>query len=210
MKVYSPEVLEKLDKGEIVIRGMIRFDFGTGTYGFIRSNQPLTYNGLTYVPGGLIQVSELNDAVGLSAQQFSITLAASPDDDLTPNVLRTIEAEDYRDRPVTIFDAQFDPDTGALLSVETMRRGYVDLIRHVRDYQTGYTIIADCESRAIDYTRKNGRKRSDADQQRRYPGDKYFQNASLRGRELVAWGREATPSNVVNSGGSYNGKYTSG
>lgn len=182
-------VMTLLEAGRISIRGLIRFDFGTGTYGFAKSLQPISYNGLTYVPGGVISVTDFSQQTGLSATSFQVTLAASPDDGLTPEVLQTIEAEDYRDRPVTVYDAFFDPDSGALLYVQTMMRGYVDTIDHVDTQAAGYTIIANCESRALDYTRLNGRKRTDLDQQRRQSGDRFFQHASTRGREQIYWGQ---------------------
>lgn len=189
MITLAEDVLELLDEGRTNVRGLIRLDFGTGTYGFVKAMSSLVYNGVTYQPGGIIQVSDLSGGTGLSAQQFTVTLAASPDDGLTPEVLRTIEAEDYRDRPVTILDAHFHPDTGALLTVQPMRRGYVDVIDHEDDPEMGYRLVAQCETRALDYTRMNGRKRSDTDQQRRSPGDRWFEHASRRGREEVFWGR---------------------
>lgn len=189
MITLPSDVLALLDAGRIAVRGLIRFNFGTGTYGFIRARQSLAYGGLTYVPGGLIAVSDLPGVVGSTAQQFTVTLAASPDDGLTPEVLRTIEAEDYRDRPVTIYDAYFHPDTGALLHVQAMKRGEVDTIDHIEDPETGYTLIANCESRALDYTRTNGRRRTVADQARRSAGDLFFEHSSMRGREDVYWGR---------------------
>lgn len=190
MIVLPSDVLALIDEGRTNVRGLLRFDFGTGTYGFIRAIQPFVYSGLTYQPGGLINVSDLSGMVGLGAQQFGIMLAASPKDGLTPAVLRTIEAEDYRDRPVTISDAHFHPDTNAMLLVQTMRRGYVDTIKHLKTRSGGYTIVASCETRAIDYTRTNGRKRTNADQQRRAPGDKFLEHASTRGREKVYWGQD--------------------
>lgn len=189
MLQFNSEVLDLLDEGRIIVRGMIRFDLGSGSYGFIKANEPFTWNGFTYQPGGIIQVSDLTAGTGDVARQFTVTLAESPDDDLTPEVLKTIEDEDYRDRPVTIYDAHFHPDTGAFLQVKAMRRGYVDTIEHqVTD--EGYVIVASCETRALDYSRTNGRKRTSADQARRAPGDKFFQYASKRGREEVYWGRE--------------------
>ena len=189
MITLPSDVLALLEAGRTVVRGMVRFEFGTGTYGFIKSLTPFTYAGYTYQPGGIIQVSDFASSTGLTAQQFTISLAASPDDGLTPAVLQTIEAEDYRDRPVYIYDAHFHPDTGALLHVQTMRRGYVDTVDHEDDPQTGYTLIAQCETRALDYTRTNARKRSDADQGRRSAGDTFFEHAAKRGREEIFWGR---------------------
>lgn len=192
-------VLTLLDQGRINIRGLIRFEFGTGTYGFIKSMAPLEFNGLTYKPGGMLQVGDFSEAGGLVASSFAITLASSPDDGLTPAVLTTIEGEDYRDRPVFVMDAYFHPDTNELLYVETLMRGYVDTIDHVDTVGTGYTIIANCESRSLDYTRSNGRKRSDLDQRRRSANDGWFQHAALRGRENVIWG-QATQNPVAFAG----------
>ena len=187
------DVLDLLDEGRIIIRGMMRFDFGSGSYGFIKSLAPFEYNGLVYVPGSAIAVSDLAFATGLAAQQFTITLAASPDDGLTPEILQTVESEDYRDYPVRVMDGMFHPDTGALLFVQTMMRGYVDTIDHVDTQQAGYTLVMNCESRALDYTRTNGRKRTNLDQQRRAAGDRFFEHASTRGREKIYWG-QADPS----------------
>lgn len=192
MIVLPSAVLALLDAGRTDVRGLIRFDLGTGTYGFVKALAPFEYGGLTYQPGGVIEVSDISGGVGVAARQFSVTLAASSDDALTPAMLQTIESEDYRDRPVTIYDAHFHPDTGALLHVQAMKRGYVDVIDHEDDASGGYRLVAQCESRALDYTRTNGRKRTPADQARRAPGDKFFDNAASRLREEIHWGRLKT------------------
>ncbi len=137
-------------------------------------------------------MSDLPGALDRSAQAFTVTLAASPDDGLTPEVLQTIEAEDYRDRPVTVYDAFFHPDTGALLHVQALKRGYIDTIDHIDNPETGYVLVANCESRALDYTRTNSRRRTVVDQARRSPGDLFFEHAAMRGREEIFWGREKT------------------
>lgn len=202
MIVLPPDVLALLDDGRISIRGMIRFDFGTGTYGFIKATTPFVYAGLTYVPGGAIAVSDLTGTTGRTAQPFTITLAASGEDALTPEVLTTIEAEDYRDRRVTVYDAFFHPDTGALLHVQAMKRGFIDTIVHEDNGDTGYIIRANCESRSLDYTRTNARRRTTEDQKRRSPSveDRFFEHCGKRGREKVNWGQEqsfALPTSVA-------------
>lgn len=204
MIVLPPDVLALHDAGRIAVRGMMRFDLGSGSYGFIYAMQPFTYAGVTYVPGGLIKVSDLTGTLGRTAQAFTVTLAASADTELTPAVLQTIEAEDYRDRPVTIYDAYFHPDTGVLLHVQALKRGYVDTIDHVADPSGGYTLTATCETRALDYTRRNARRRTTVDQARRAPGDKFFEHCAMRGREEIFWGREravAPPPTVSGSRG---------
>lgn len=199
MITFPPAVQQLYDEGRVKTMGMIRFEFGTGVYAFCKSDQPFTYNGLEYVPGGIISVSELSGGTGLYANNFTITLAASPNDGLTPEVLQAIEAEDYRDRPVYIMDADFHPDTGELLNVQIMKRGYVDVIDHTEDAENGYMLVASCESRSLDYSRTNARKRNDADQNRRNPGDLFFNTAATRGRLEVYWGRKSESNNVNKS-----------
>jgi hypothetical protein len=192
MITLPEEVLELLDEGRNKVVGLMVFAFGTGTYRFARSADEFEWNGDTYLPGGAIQVSDLSSSIGMAAEAFTITLAASPDDGLTPAVLKTIEAEDYRDRPVTIYDAILHPDTNEILFVDAVMRGYVDTIDHEEDPEQGYRLIATCESRQLDFTRTNGRRRSHADQQRRAPGDKFLKPAASRRTEEVFWGKLKT------------------
>lgn len=190
--MLTPEVQALYDEGRVKTRQMLRFQFGSGLYGFISDRSPLTHQGLEYVPFGLIKVSDIENGSGTSANGgFTLTLAESPDDGLTPEILMQIEDEDYRDRPVTVYDAHFHPDTGALLQVEAVARGYLDTIDHDEQPDTGKVLIARCEGRQLDYSRKNGRKRSMTDQQRRKLGDKYFEHSGKSGRVEVVWGRNA-------------------
>lgn len=188
--MLSNDVKALYDAGRISTRQMIRLEFGTGTYGFIADKDALTYGGLTYRPFGLIEVSDLGGGLGTSADgNFTLRLAESKDFGLTPSMLTEIENEDYRDRPVRVMDAHFHPDTGVLLQVETVGRGYVDTIQHHFGPDGGAYIEATCEGRQLDYIRKNGRFRTIADQKRRDPGDGFFEHAATAGRLGLIWGR---------------------
>ncbi|MGB3814715.1 MAG: DUF2163 domain-containing protein [Shinella sp.] len=216
----SNDVKALYDEGRIRTRQMLRFEFGTGTYGFIADREELVHGGLTYQPFGLIEVSDLGGGLGTTADgNFTIRLAESPDDGLTPAMLTQIEAEDYRDRPVRVMDAHFHPDTWALLQVETVARGYVDTIQHRFGPDGGAYIEAACEGRQLDYSRKNGRFRTMADQKRRDAGDLFFEHAATAGRVELIWGRAgpsgAQPSPNRNAwqslvAGGFKGLYTSG
>lgn len=187
MRPTTPEVDKLFDEGRMIIRGMIRFDFGTGTYGFWDGNYTFPYNGLDYVPGGIISISEIPGAWGMEAQGIDLTLASSPDDGLTPDVLATIENETYHQRPVTLFDAYFHPDTRQLLYVDAQYRGFVDTITHTMGPDAKMTVR--CESRALDNSREGYRMCSTADQNLISEGDMIFQYAEVAGRQEVPWGR---------------------
>lgn len=201
--MLSPAVKALYDEGRISTRQMLRFQFASGVYGFIARSEPLVHEGVTYQPFGLIEVSDLGSGSGTAADgSFTLTLAESMDDRLTPEILIQIEEEDYRDRPVRIMDAHFHPDTGALIQVETVARGYLDVIEHQKDPDRGHVIIAHCEGRQLDYGRQNGRVRSTADQQRRAPGDLFFQHAGQAGRVEVYWGKVKSAVAAASNAGS--------
>ncbi|MCP4307793.1 MAG: DUF2163 domain-containing protein [bacterium] len=189
MLVFPQAVLDRMDEGREVIRGLIRFDLGSGTYGFSNGSGMFVHDSVSYAPTSLIKVSRLGMRMGTSADGFSVELVASPDDGLTPAILSTIHQEDYRDRPVTVLDAIFDPDTRSLLSVETMKRGYIDTIEHIVDPNEGEKLIAKCEDRGLDYTRRNGRQANREDQARRDATDTFFDHASQAGSVQVTWGK---------------------
>ncbi|MDM9644462.1 DUF2163 domain-containing protein [Rhizobium sp. S163] len=186
----STEVKALYDAGRISTRQMIRVQLGSGIYGFIARREPLVYAGVAYQPFGLIEVSDIGGGTGTAADGgFTLTLAESKQFELTPEILSEIENEDYRDRPVVVYDAHFHPDTMALIQVEPVARGYLDVIEHNADETRGYYLTARCEGRQLDYSRQNGRKRTVADQQRRDPGDRFFEHAATAGRVDIAWGK---------------------
>jgi len=176
-----------LDEGRIGIRGMVRFDFATGTYGFWQGASDWEYNGVLYRPGGIIEVSAIPGEWGMAAAGVEISLAASPDDGLTPEVLASIESEIYHQRPVTILDAYFHPEMGELLFVEALYRGFIDRVEH--SVGPNGRITAYSESRALDNNRENYRMRSSADQFLIRQGDMFFQSVETTGREEIWWGR---------------------
>lgn len=192
MRTYPSSLLDLLDEGRVRYAGMIRFDLGEGSYGFIRQSSQYTYGGVVYQPmlEGLIEVSSLSRNTGTAASGFTLRLSESPDNDITPEVLLNIENYDYRDRPVTIFDLHRHPDTGAVLGDPVrMARGYINRISHREDPGAGYQLLVECETRALDYSRTNGRIRSSDDQQRRAADDLFFEHASTAGRIKVKWGK---------------------
>ena len=176
------------------IRAMIRFDLGEGSWGFIRARAPHTHEGLVYnpVPDALFSVPDLESGTGTTASGFTLLVSESPAEGVTPDVLRQIESYTYRDKPVTIYDMLIDPDTNAITDIEAVARGYIVSIRHRRRVSDGYTVAIECKTRSLDYSRKNGRVRSDEDQKRRTPAgktDRVFEQAGLAGRIQLKWGK---------------------
>ncbi|TDH35728.1 DUF2163 domain-containing protein [Pseudohoeflea suaedae] len=193
MRSFNSEIGDLLDEGRMKYVGMIRFDLAEGSYGFIRRNVEYTYEGVLYkpMPKGMISVSSLPHTTGTAASGFSLVLAESPDDGLTPEILVQIESYGYRDRPVTIYDLFQHPDTHAILGNPIPQKsGYINRIVHDEDPDSGYLMTVECEGREIDYSRTNGRIRTTEDQERRATGDLFFEHTGTTGRVKLDWGKK--------------------
>jgi len=187
MRTLTPQLLELLDKGTLKIAQLMRFDFATGTYGFWTGRADFDYNGLTYVPGGIISVSAIQGQLSMAAQGLKIELPASPDDGLTPDVLATMEQEVWHQRPVTIYEAFFHPVTHMLLFVEPLYRGFIDTLEYINGQDA--KMIISCESRALDNAREGYRMRSLNDQHLIDGQDNFYSFAESAGKVTIPWGQ---------------------
>lgn len=166
-----------LDEGRASIRSGARFEFGTGTYGLWNGKGDLTFGSLVYWANSIIQVEEAAQSMGTSAIPLTIKLPAKTG--LTPDKLLLIEQEDYKNRPVIVYDFYFDPDDmrGGLLHAEPRYSGYMDTIDHRNDNGEVY-LQGNVETLALDNFRDGYRSASHEDQQLVSPGDKFLEFAS--------------------------------
>jgi hypothetical protein len=104
-------------------------------------------------------------------------LPAAADFGLTPDKLKLIEQEDYKNRPVTFYDFYFDPDTNAFLHAEPTWYGYVDTIDH-REEGDNVWLEGNIETGAVDNFREGYRYASHEDQQLVSLGDMLFEYAA--------------------------------
>ena len=193
----STATKERLDEGKIVDRGMILFDLPSALYGFWTGVGPFVYAGVTYVgAGSLLEVNDISQVTDGSAVPVTIRLSAVDQSALTPEVLVTIEDEQYHQRPVTIMTAYFDPVTGGLLSVEREYRGYIDQITHEEGVGKPYSLLCKLESKARDFQKVGYMKRSDAVQRLIDPDDGSLRYAAFTGTQNIYWGKTA-PSIIV-------------
>lgn len=174
---YPAGVQSNLDAGRFAVRGLVKFEFGTGTYGFWNGTGTLEWNGLSYRPNALIAIKDPPVRMGMEAVPLTIELPASADFGVTPDMLAQIENEAYKNRPVTIYDAHFEPDTRNLMHVEPLYAGYIDYIEHVRRRGT-VKLVGHIETTALDNHRDGYRSASNADQQLVSEGDRFFEHAA--------------------------------
>src|SRR5215207_6966463 len=189
-RAFNISTQAALDAGRVADRRLILFDLASGLYGFHSGLGPFTYNGVTYVgSGSLISIEGVRQSSDLSSVQVTARLTSIPNSALTPDVLSTIEAETYHQRPAEILTAYFNPDTWALLSVELEYRGYVDRIVHGDQVNGESYIEAHLESRFRDHQRRGYRVRSLLDQQRIDPSDTGLRHVTAVTSTPVLFGR---------------------
>ncbi len=172
---YPARLQQLLDEGRAVIRGMIRAEFGTGTYPFWNGNYDLPWNGHVYRPNQLIEVNEPSEGMGMAASTFEIKIPAAPELGVTSDQLSLIHEEDYKGRPIFVLEAYFDPDTRALLHVEPLREGMVDTIEERGQGEEAHLLINVVSGYANH--RDGYRSASHEDQQLVSPGDMFFEHA---------------------------------
>ncbi|EJF91688.1 DUF2163 domain-containing protein [Bartonella tamiae] len=187
MRSLSQRTIDLLNQGRMKGAELLRFDFASGTYGFWTGKSEFEYNGLNYLPGGILSISSIPGQWGYNAQGLTIELASSPNDGLTPEVLATMDNEIWHQRPVTIYEAFFDPDSYELLFVEPLYRGLLDTLEFQDGSET--KLIATCESRALDNSREGYRMRSMNDQHLINSGDNFYSFAESTGKTVVPWGQ---------------------
>lgn len=187
----SPSMQAALAAGQGSVAVLFTFEFGTGTYGFWTGLGNKIHNGVTYVAAGsLIEVPSIEQRADGSVSEVTIALSASPDKGVTPDVLENLYAEDWHMRPVTIQFAVLDPETHAIVGVQTLFRGQIDSAPYQR--QPEPRIEARCLSRAIDLTRPGNLYRNSATQKRFNPADRGLEGIGALNGTLqrgIKWGQ---------------------
>lgn len=175
---FPSRLQQLLDEGRVAIRGLIKYQWGTGIYGVWNGKGAFVWGGITYHANQLVSVEDIAVGLGTAAYPLTIEMPARADFGYTEDKLASIEQQEYKRRPVTIYDAFFDPDTRELLHVEPLYYGYVDTVDHVREEGT-MKLVIHIETSALDNHKDGYRSASHEDQQLVSPGDQFFQYASL-------------------------------
>lgn len=190
MRTLSTAVTAALSAGRIAVRDMVLLDLPSGFYGFWTGVAPFVHNGMTYQGAGALLDVQLGRAVaGTLAVPLTVRARAMPSHGVTADVLATIEDEDYHQRPLVYSQAFFEPQSGALLSVDRVWSGAIDVIAHSETPGGDASMDLICESRMRDVRLTTGRLRADPDQRRVDASDGGFRHVSAAGAVRVDWGR---------------------
>lgn len=200
MQTIDPALLDALAKSQYAHSELLLFDLPSGLWGFWRGFGKLTVNGIDYVgAGSLLEMQQLDFGVELSASAIALKLRAVPETTVTPDVLATIDDEQYKGRPVSISFAYFNRDTGNLITVLPQWRGYIDTIEHQGTVGDDYALVARLEPRSLDHSRAGTRVRGDSDQRLLDLTDKFFEHAAKTPTEVLPYGKGDTAPNATPS-----------
>lgn len=191
MKSTHADTLTQIQSVTPVVRGAVLFDLPSGQWGFWDGTGPLTWNGLTFEANGqLMEIDFGDETTGLESNSFTITLRENTEAGLTPSVLNTIFAEQYHLRPVTVYQAWFNPDTRALAGdLVIFRRGVISTVEKGGGSEGQY-IRGTCETQSIKHTRRGWAKASDAEHRNVFADDKFFEYTGIVGTVQQPFGRK--------------------
>jgi hypothetical protein len=193
MRSFHADIQAALDAGRVVRREFLRFEFGTGTYGFWTGIGKITYGGLEYQgAGSIIQISSLSGTLDGSSVPIQIRMSSIPNSELTPDVLAGIENEDYSKRPVKLYRGFYDPANYNILDARwPYWSGTVDYVEHEIEPGGQAHLIFHCESRRLDDQKTGYRMRSDEDQRLIHADDRFFEHVATAGSRPIYWGQKA-------------------
>lgn len=167
----SPALQNALNSNQRNAVIFVTFEFGTGTYGLWTGLGQITYNGVLYQAGAsILDVSNIENNADGSVSELTLTLNTDPGKNITSDILVQLYNEDWHMRPVTIQTGLIDPDTLALIGVQTFFRGRVEEAPYEEGPEIA-SIKARCVSRSIELSKGGNLYRNSSTQKRFDPTD---------------------------------------
>lgn len=179
-----------LDDPEGAPRWLIEIVFDSGTTRLWNGLGDLSALGQTWVGAGRllsmapIQETQQTVANGVRMELLIVPTTENPD---APDAFLNIAlTEEYQGRPVTIYQAQLDPGTLALIDDPFVRfKGRLDVMQD-SEMPGAALLRVTAESRLIDLERARRRTYTPEDHKAVYPDDTFYDEvAAMQGREIV-------------------------
>ena len=201
MKNFDPATLAALGERAASMRLLLRFDLPEGTFGFWTGIEPFVHEGVTYVgAGSLITLDDMAAAVDPATQPLTLRLTSIPNTELTPDVLGSIFSYDWHQAPATLYQAYFNPQTGATIMVERVMRRRIDTIEMVEAVGGDAQLVATLQPINLDNPGRGFMLYGDGDQRLIESADGFFAFAATAGEQQIDWGRAPkVPPAVVSS-----------
>jgi hypothetical protein len=175
---------------------LLEAEFKSGFVRFVTAARTLDWSGQTFFNSGiLLNISQIEENAVFEASGFSVSLSGVP-----PDLVQKSHADYVRGKPMRIWLALLDQNFQIIPEPKMIAGGRMDTLSYSAS-QSDATITITVESRAIDYGRINGVRLTDGDQQRRFPGDLFFEHMARLQKEEINWGSDGAPTSGGSSGG---------
>lgn len=190
----DPAVEAQVEKGDLVVLELVRFDLPGKTVGYHRGGRPYTYNGLVYLPNRYLQPGNYSGELGIAVTAMEISFAGVPASD--PNdIISQIENYQYQNSRVIVTYLCGIPNTDIVAGI---LQSTIYEINEVRFEESGQNEDGEVAIDIIVELEKPGRSargathvyRSTEDQRfDNRANDTCFEHASVRQTVPVAFGQ---------------------
>jgi hypothetical protein len=156
--------------------GHVRVHSGVGT---------ITWGGYDWLGVGTFgDISGLTESAELERKTVTYTLRGVPND-----LISVVLGENYQGRTDRVYIAFFNTTTYQMVAdPHLLHSGLMD-VTAIKESST-CTITVTSESRIASWSRPVVRRYTDAEQQRRFPGDKGLEFISQAAQKEIVWGRK--------------------
>lgn len=191
MRTFSAATQALLDAGTVLRRDLVRMDVldpsGTPvTLGYWSGAGDYVVGGVTYRS---LRAGAFGDQEAVSDGSIpSLTLTLSGADAV---VLDRMLQWAVNGRPMEAFFAALDPQTGQVVEIVRVFKGFLGPPKLVDDALGGWTgVTIDCQSHSRQLGRSYSDIRSDTSQRRRASGDRSMRGVVTAGRQRTNWAED--------------------
>lgn len=157
-------------------------DFASGILRLTNAIRSMDWNGVTWTGAGHVGArSTIEESGGFSAPQVSLTLSG-----VTPAMLQIALGEQYRNRPARIWCAPLDANNVPIVDPAGPWIFRMDAMPITFGESSSIGLTLSTREEAWD--RATNERFSDAWQQARYPGDKFFAYIDQQSQGETIWG----------------------
>ena len=162
----------------------VELGFDSGTLNFWTGYGDITANGETWTgSGNVLQISTSTENTDLSANGITLTFSG-----LDSSIVAISLTQNYRGRIAKVYLGCLDADNQPVSDLYQVFAGRMDTMTITENGATASMTIT-VENVLIDLERARMRKYTDAEQQKRYPGDLSLENVAALQDRQISWGR---------------------
>ncbi|MEH6721287.1 MAG: hypothetical protein V7704_20610 [Aurantimonas endophytica] len=187
---FTASEIAHLSQSTVRVATLAKLDFKSQTMRLFAGAGVRDFGGFEWRGlGGLISIDGLSDQRGTTANPVTITLSGVDQAVLAKAIA---EVGEVQNRPITIIWQLLDSDmqpVGRLIPIwwGLMQSPVIDRTEASEDGGAFCTVSIPCESLMVGRSRPPQGRFTDSDQQKRYPGDRFFERITENKGKVITW-----------------------